>query len=319
MLGRAALILITAAVVAACGGGDETPTAGPDPSGGEIEIDSDGSLQNACFSPDGTQIAFTRFADGYNRGLSVVAVVAVDGGTPTDVSTADAQNVNLPGSCWNEATDEITFTSDDDARGDKGDEIYSVAPGGGPPRLVTDLPDAVAFEPSYSPDGEWIVFESHAVGDDDPGTIWKVRADGSDLTQLTDGFDDRQPNWSPAGDVILFQSDRSGNLDIWTMDADGDGLLDVTDDPAEDTDASWSPDGGRIVFSSDRGDLDFAGLFVVGANGGDVERVELPDDIYAGAPSWSPDGAWIAYETAAGEPDGSAGTRLALVAAPQEP
>jgi TolB protein len=178
---------------------------------------------------------------------------------------------------------------------------------------VTRRPGAVAWEPSFSPDGQWIVFESHpeANADDSGGSLWKVRLDGSGMTQLTDGAaDDRQPNWSPAGDRIVFQSLERGNWDLFTIDSDGHARTRLTTSSGDDTDAAFSPDGLRVVYSTD------AGLEVLGIDGGGPMPVDTGGG-YAGAPAWSPDGGWIAFETTEAEdPDGSAGTRLAIAEAP---
>jgi TolB protein len=176
----------------------------------------------------------------------------------------------------------------------------------------------------------WIVFESHPEGVSTQGSLWKVRTDGTMLTQLTDGSgDDREPNWSPAGNSIVFQSMRSGNWDIWTVDTQGGNAFNVTQSSSqggnafnvtqssyEDTDASWSPDGTRIVYSTDTGSLLYSALFVINANGGTPVRVRPTSNVYEGAPSWSPDGRWIAFETSPGNPDGSPGTTIAIAAAP---
>src|SRR5205823_1993716 len=131
-------------------------------------------------------------------------------------------------------------------------EIYTNDAMGGDQRELTNRAHDVAYEPSYSPDGSWIVFESHPLDVETHGAIYKVRADGSELTQLTDGTgDDREPNWSPAGDLIVFQSHARtpGDIDLWVMNSDGTGIRDLTQSPAsEDTDASWSPDGTRVLY-----------------------------------------------------------------------
>jgi Tol biopolymer transport system component len=40
--------------------------------------------------------------------------------------------------------------------------------------------------------------------------------------------DDNSPAWWPEGGKTAFASDRSGKSDIWTMDADGSGLMNIT-------------------------------------------------------------------------------------------
>ncbi len=51
---------------------------------------------------------------------------------------------------------------------------------------------------------------------------------------------------------IVFSSTRTGNGDIFAMDADGGGLIQLTGSPGSDKVPSWSPDGNRIVFVSNR-------------------------------------------------------------------
>src|SRR2546421_7175390 len=56
-----------------------------------------------------------------------------------------------------------------------------------------------------------------------------------------------EPN--PSG-RIAFASDRTGNFEIYVMNPDGGGLVQITDNPAEDLNPTWSPDGTRLAFTS---------------------------------------------------------------------
>jgi len=80
-----------------------------------------------------------------------------------------------------------------------------------------------------------------------------MRADGSDAVQLTaDAGNNYGPQWSPDGSTILFSSDRTGDFDVWVMDADGRNQRAITDHPADDDFPVWSSDGAFIAFQSDR-------------------------------------------------------------------
>lgn len=288
---------------------------------GVVPILATGSLQNPCFSPDGSKIVFTRFRKGYNTGLSDIMLVDAGGGTPVTLSTVRAQNVNLPGSCWDAVTNRIVFTADPDG----GDQIYVVSATGGAAKQVSYFSDKVAWEPSFSPDGQWIAFEAHPAANagDSPGAIWKIRVDGTGATALTfGGYDDRQPNWSPRGDLIVFQSLRPGpNWKIYTIAPDGSGLSQALAQPGEQTDASFTPDGRYIVYSSDADTLDQAGLWAVRGDGelSTPIRIGAERTSYDGAPSVSRDGQWVVFETTGGDPDGSTGTKIAILPMPVLP
>ena len=55
-----------------------------------------------------------------------------------------------------------------------------------------------------------------------------------------------------AAGQIAFISDRDGNREIYVMNADGTGLVNLTNNPADDEGPVWSPDGSEILFESTR-------------------------------------------------------------------
>jgi len=95
-----------------------------------------------------------------------------------------------------------------------------------------------------------------------------------------------------ASGQIAFISDRDGNLDIYLMNADGSGVMQLTNDPSNDTYPDWSPDGTRIAFTSFRdGNWE---IYVMNADGSHATRLT---DNGAQWPAWSPDGTRIAFNT----------------------
>jgi TolB protein len=296
--------------------GEPTCTAGRADGACRIYAASGGkSAQNPAYSPDGSRILFTIWKGGYNEAPAALATLPVAGGSATTIVDNGASNVNLPGTSWNAATNRIVFASDVN---DGPDEIYASNPdGSGMKRVTHHTNSAIYQEPSFSPDGTKIVFE--ASYGENSAEIWTVNADGSGARRITQGSIDRQPNWSPTGDRILFQR-LTSDWALYTITPDGANVKRITPVADSSTDAAWSPDGKKIVYSSARGDLAGANLFVVdvgaiGATPGTPVRVTHYSG-YDGAVSWSPDGKWLAFESSS-NPDGESITSLWRIRLPE--
>lgn len=67
----------------------------------------------------------------------------------------------------------------------------------------------------------------------------------------TPGYD-AEATISPDGKKIVFTSTRSGDLELYTMDADGKNVKQITTQLGYDGGAFFSPDGKRLVFRSSR-------------------------------------------------------------------
>jgi len=229
------------------------------------------------WSPDGRQIAFSRWRAGEPR-YAEVFVMAADGSAPimlTDDTTLDAQP------SWSPDGRQIAFMS----RRDGNFEIYVMnADGSAQTRLTSDPADDQ--QPSWSPDGQQIAFTSSRDGN---AEIYVMNVDGSAPTRLTnDPASDGGPSWSPDGRRIAFRSDRDGNGEIYVMGADGSAPTRLTNNPAGDGGPSWSPDGQQIAFASNRDGNDE--IYVMNADGSAQTRLtNNPSAEFS--PSWgrSPD------------------------------
>jgi Tol biopolymer transport system component len=122
-------------------------------------------------------------------------------------------------------------------------------------------------------------------------------------TNGTQSTEDGTPVFSSQTDnrLIAFTSVKDGNYDIYTMHADGSGLTNLTNSPAQEVSPFWSPDGRRIAFVSGRAGS-FGQIYLMDADGSDV--VQLTHDQanhefnrYYGASSgpWSPDGSRLIF------------------------
>jgi len=103
--------------------------------------------------------------------------------------------------------------------------------------------------PAWSPDGSRIAFAS---GRDGNWEIYAMNAGGGGLSRLTDNpAEDFSPAWSPDGERIAFSSTRDEanpascdpncNHELYVVNADGGGLVRLTNNPAHDWDPAWSP------------------------------------------------------------------------------
>jgi Tol biopolymer transport system component len=73
--------------------------------------------------------------------------------------------------------------------------------------------------------------------------------------------------YSPDGTQIVFDSNRTGNSEIWVSDADGSNEVQLTSFGARQTGSpNWSPDGKRIAFDPRRGGE--ATIYIVDPRGG---------------------------------------------------
>ena len=171
-------------------------------------------------------------------------------------------------------------------------------------RLLLGNP-ALDSNPSFAPDGRWVLFTSSRNGSAD---IYRLQTDGSHLQRLTDdpSFDD-QAVMSPDGRHVAFVSSRTGQAEIFVLDLRTRRLHNLTNHPAGDYRPAWSRDGRWIAFTTDRdsaGALVHTGaefaprqmtqIYIMRADGSGVRRLTNGDHPVGGA-SWSPDGTTIAF------------------------
>jgi len=97
------------------------------------------------------------------------------------------------------------------------------------------------------------------------------------------------------GRIAFTMRTETGDFDIYTMQPDGTGVVQVTTDPGRDFNPRWSPDGTRIAFSSNRdGDFD---IWVANADGSNpVQVVDTDGGVGEFVPTWTSDGLQIVFQ-----------------------
>jgi TolB protein len=117
------------------------------------------------------------------------------------------------------------------------------------------------------------------------------------VTKVVDSY----PMLSPDGTRVVFQSNRSGNAELYTMRPDGAGVRRLTETPYDEGTPVWSPDGTKILFAADatgQGE----DLYLVNADGTGVVRLtDTPGD--DGHAHWSADGTHVVFNSARTTPD----------------
>ena len=148
-----------------------------------------------------------------------------------------------------------------------------------PAPTVTKLTEPQDDYPDVSPDGGTILFQSNRSG---TWQLWRLAREGTGIARLTnDGFNHRQPTWSPDGKLVAYSSDQGlagGQRAIWLMAAPG---ADTSPSPrklsggtGQDVHPKWLPDGSGLVFNRIAADGKQADVHVVTLDGRE-RRIEL--------------------------------------------
>ena len=166
-------------------------------------------------------------------------------------------------------------------------EIYEMNLANGVIKQLTDSL-GVLKAPEISLDGKSIVF---GLGTKDDGEeIWVMDRSGANPKRINNrGWD---PSWSPDGTQILFASDSSGSIQLYTMNSDGSGVKRVTDFDALRGRSDWSPDGEWMVTYN--GPSWKREIFIFRPDFTDVRQL-TPAGGNSQGPSFSPDGKWIVF------------------------
>jgi Tol biopolymer transport system component len=143
-------------------------------------------------SPNGKRVAFGSDRDG-DAEIYVIRTDAREGPNNRPAKLTDNATYYDSQPDWSPDGSRIVYVSYRNSN--NADDIFVMrADGSGKKRNLTRSPAREQY-PAFSPDGKYIVFTSDRGGDQE---IWKVRLDGTGLTQVTsDGLDNHQPDWQP--------------------------------------------------------------------------------------------------------------------------
>jgi Tol biopolymer transport system component len=227
-----------------------------------------------AWSPDGTQIAFTRgLEDDPN-----IFIVNSDGTGLVQLTDDPADDADP---AWSPDGTSIAFVST--REGDT--DVYVMSADGSDQRRLTDG-SASDFDPAWSADGTQLFFSRDEHDGAEQSDIWLLSASGEKARKVVGGPDSEyQPAPSPDGTRLAFVSNRDAIAQIYVMDLPDGEPRRLTDTPVEKSRPSWSPDGQQIVFSA--GNEKNQEVFVVDADGSNLRRL-IHDPANNVTPEWNP-------------------------------
>jgi TolB protein len=185
------------------------------------------SGRQPAVSPDGKKLLYSK---GQFPSM-LLAESALDGSGERELSRTPSAQFNA---VYSPDQQQIAFARMDSTRQL---QIWVMNADGSGERQLTHFKtdDGSPQWPAWSPDGQRLAIQSGKYDRQNPSQntahVWVLDVKSLAATRLNQHdkpYLDETPSWFPDGKRIAFQSDRSGRMEIWVMNADGTGAKQVT-------------------------------------------------------------------------------------------
>jgi len=198
------------------------------------------------FSPQGRRLAVDFASDGNERD---VWIYDIDRQVFSRITFHEGSD-RLP--VWTPDGMHVAFVSERDS-GEASVYLRPADGSGSAELLIEATPETGAFMPSsFSPDDRYLAMDNYNQEQDS----WDINVldieSSENKTYLSTEFDERRPAFSPDGRWIAYQSDESGNHEVYIRPfPDTGGRWQVSIDGGRYP--RWSPAGGEVLYRSTSG------------------------------------------------------------------
>ncbi len=194
------------------------------PDGSERKLLARVSGRSPALSPDGTRLV----SMGGTWTATRLLLSTLDGAPPRLINGGFSIAWN---SRWSPDGKQIAYTSRKDSASELA--VYVMDADGSNVRQVTRIAaeEGGAQCPSWSADGRRLAVQVNSRKRKGAAHIWIVDVRTGDARKLAphdENYLDETPSWFPDGTHIAFQSNRTGAMEVWVMNADGTGARQLT-------------------------------------------------------------------------------------------
>lgn len=277
-----------------------------------------GTFDYSAFSPDGRQVAYgwyPRAENGLRSELRILPFSSGESAQPRIVHRND-ETIRIRPFAWTPDAKQVLVLR---SLKDGTNQIAMVSVQDASVRVIKSLTWNYATL-SLSPDGRYIAYDATSGDNTSPSEIFVLAADGSRETMVVQGpAGNGSPLWSPDGSRILFLSDRTGNMSLWSV-------------PIQE----GKPTGAAELIKADIGRVRLQGItrrgtlyyLVAGVLRSNIYTAELDAAMKAtgppavvtdrfinsnSAPTWSHDGRYLAYLSSRGRGARGAGSTVLVI------
>jgi TolB protein len=217
----------------------------------DIQVPADSNALSPAWNPTGDHLVYATFGVGSR----IIATNLANG--QSNVLQKEIRNTQLTTPIYAPDGNSVVYARSDD---DGWSTLWRIPlaggypmPGAGP--QLIERGKGISGSPSFSPDGRRIAFTTDRLGHNE---VYIIDSDGTNaqwITQIAGDLNEEsyraEPDWSPDGVTVAFQSRVSGRFQIMTVNL-RDNSSKLLTDAGENESPSWAADGRHIVFTSSR-------------------------------------------------------------------